>query len=143
MPSNLYLVDTSAWLFALRKGFNLAIKNRLDHLLQKNRVITTGIIKLELLGGTKTEKEFERLKMRLDSLETVETDAPVWIKAADLAFGLRRQGVTIPYTDILIASCALLSDSIVLHADNHFDLMAKHRELKVESCLKKLKLVPS
>jgi predicted nucleic acid-binding protein len=142
MPSKLYLVDTSAWLFALRKDFNPFIKSRLDHLLQRNLAITTGMIKLELLGGTKTEREFERLKMRLEALETVETDAPVWAKAANLAFGFRRQGITIPYTDILIASCALLSGSTVLHTDNHFDLMAEHSDLKVESLLKKIHLRP-
>lgn len=138
MPIKTYLVDTSSWLFALRREFNPFIRNRLDHLLQQNLVITTGIIKLELLGGTKTEREFERLKIRLESLETVETDPLVWAKAAKLAFGLRRQGLTIPYTDILIASCALHSGSTVFHADNHFDLMAEHSDLKVESLLKKL-----
>jgi hypothetical protein len=32
------------------------------------------MIELELLGGVKTEKEFERLKSRLDALYYIETD---------------------------------------------------------------------
>ena len=32
-------------------------------------------------------------------------------------------------------SAALCSKATLLHADIHFDLMAKHTELKVESCL--------
>ena len=57
MPGELVLVDTSAWLFALRKDFIPKIKDRIDLLLKDNLVLTTGIIRLELLGGITTESE--------------------------------------------------------------------------------------
>jgi predicted nucleic acid-binding protein len=106
MSNNSFLVDTSAWILALRKDFDPAVKERIDHLLKENALITTGMIKLEILGGTKTETEFQRLKRRLDALDSVETDTPLWEKSYDLAFKLRRKGITVPYTDILIAACA-------------------------------------
>ena len=133
MTNNLFLVDTSAWLLALRKNFLPKVKDRIDHLLKEDVVITTGIVKLEILGGTKTEREFQRLKTRLDALDAVETDVGLWDRAYGLAFKLRRKGVTLPYTDILIAACALNARAIILHADAHFDLISKHIELKVES----------
>jgi len=133
MTSNPFLVDTSAWLLALRKNFLPKVKDRIDHLLKEDVVITTGIVKLEILGGTKTEREFQRLKTRLDALDAVETDVELWDRAYGLAFKLRRKGVTLPYTDILIAACALNAKAIILHADAHFDLISKHIELKVES----------
>ena len=133
MPNNLFLVDTSAWLFALRRDFIPVVKDRIDHLLKENAIITTGIIKLEILGGTKTQKEFQRLKTRLDALDIVETDTALWEEAYGLAFKLRRKGITVPYTDILIAASALRTESTVVHADAHFDLMANHVRLKVES----------
>jgi predicted nucleic acid-binding protein len=133
MSNNSFLVDTSAWILALRKDFDPAVKERIDHLLKENALITTGMIKLEILGGTKTETEFQRLKRRLDALDSVETDTPLWEKSYDLAFKLRRKGITVPYTDILIAACALKLGSTVVHADAHFDLMAGHISLKVES----------
>jgi len=102
-------------------------------LLKEDVVITTGMVKLELLGGTKTKSEFQRLKVRLDALDSVETDIQLWVRAYELAFNLRRRGVTIPYTDILIAACALNAKATILHADAHFDLISKHLELKVES----------
>jgi len=102
-------------------------------LLKENVIITTGIVKLEILGGTKTQNEFERLKTRLDSLDMVETDTVLWEEAYRLSFELRRKGITVPYTDILIAACALRTESTVVHADAHFDLMAKHIGLNVES----------
>jgi predicted nucleic acid-binding protein len=131
--SDPFLIDTSAWLLALRKNFLPIAKDRIDHLLQEDVVITTGMVKLELLGGTKTKIEFQRLKARLDALDTVETDVRLWATAYELAFNLRRRGVTIPYTDILIAACALHTKAVVLHADAHFDLISEHFELKVES----------
>ena len=133
MLNNAFLVDTSAWILALRKGFVLSVKQRIDHLLKENAIITTGMVKLEILGGTKTETEFQRLKRRLDALESVKSDNSLWEKSYDLAFKLRRKGITVPYTDILIAACALKTGSTIVHADAHFDLMAGHIGLKVES----------
>jgi len=142
MPNNLFLVDTSAWILALRKDFLPGVKDRIAYLLKENAIITSGMIKLELLGGTKEEKEFQRLKIRLDALEIVETNTSLWERAYDLAFSLRRKGITVPYTYILIAASALLMDATIVHADSHFDLMGPHCSLKVESFVeatKKLK----
>ena len=133
MPSKLTLIDTSAWLFALRKDFLPEIKDRLDFLLKENLVLTSGIIRLELLAGTKTESEYDRLKTRLSALENIETDDSLWEMACDLGFKLRRKGVTIPNTDILIATCALSAGCIILHADNHFDIIAEYFNLNSES----------
>jgi predicted nucleic acid-binding protein len=139
MLNNSFLVDTSALILALRKTFVPAVKELIDRLLKENAIITTGMIKLEILGGTKTETEFQRLKRRLDALDSVETDTPLWEKSYDLAFKLRRKGITVPYTDILIAACALKTGSTVVHADAHFDLMAGHISLKVESFVPTIK----
>jgi predicted nucleic acid-binding protein len=133
------LVDTSAWIFALRKDFIPSIKNKIEVLLRNDLVLTTGIIKLELLGGTKNEKEFQRLKSSLDSLDYVPIDEIQWTKAYEIAFDLRRKGVTIPSTDILIAACALTADAVVVHADAHFDLIARHVGLKTESFMDHIK----
>jgi len=133
MPNDPVLVDTSAWLFALRKDFMPEIKDRLAVLLRENLVLTTGIIRLELLGGTRNEAEYDRLKKRLSGLVSIETDDSLWDMACEIGFKLRRKGVTVPYTDILISACALSQGCMVLHADHHFDLMAKHIRLNCES----------
>ena len=127
------LVDTSAWIFALRKNPFIKLKSRIDHLLEIDNVFTLGMIRLELLGGTRTKEEFNRLKNRLDALYEISTDAELWSSAAQLAFDLQRKGLTIPYTDILIANATIQSKAILMHADSHFDLIAEQTELKVES----------
>ena len=78
MLSKYVLIDTSAWLFALRKDYLPEIKDRVDLLLKEDLVLTTGIIRLELLAGTRTDSEYERLKNRLSSLEKIVTDESLW-----------------------------------------------------------------
>jgi len=129
----LVLIDTSAWIFALRKKPLLSLKDRVDHLLEKDIVFTFGMIRLEILGSTKTKGEFDRLKNRLEALNGIPADTELWERASELAFDLKRKGLTIPYTDILVASAAIRSKAILLHADLHFDIIASHTELKVES----------
>ena len=133
MPNDIFLIDTSAWLFALRKDFIPEVKERIDRLLRDGVVITTGIIKLEIMSGARTQYEFQRLKSRFNDLDDIKTDDSIWQKACELGFALRRKGITVPHTDILIGACALQSGSVIVHADTHFDLMTGHTGIKVES----------
>jgi predicted nucleic acid-binding protein len=127
------LIDTSAWLFALRKDYVPEIRDRVDYLLKENQIVTTGIVKLELLAGTKSKLEYTRLKNRFSSFESIETDNMLWEKTYEIGFTLRRKGVTIPFTDILIAACALSGECVLMHAHRHFEMAAKHFQLKTES----------
>ncbi len=136
MNGESFLVDTSAWILALRRNTLDVVKDRLAYLLESDAVVTVDIIKLEILGGTKTENEFKRLKTRFQALGSIPIEAAQWDGAYDLAFTLRRKGITVPYTDILIAACALSAGATVLHADAHFDMMAAHIPLRTESYVK-------
>ena len=139
MPNETFLVDTSAWIFALKKDAHPELKSRLDSLLRENAICIMGIIKLELLGGTRTQGEFSRLKRRLDALPYISIEDPsLWDLAFEMNFSFRRKGLTIPYTDILIASAAIKEDVILLHADIHFDQVAKHSKLRVESFVNRI-----
>ena len=87
MPNETFLVDTSAWIFALKKDANPELKSRLDSLLRENAICIMGIIKLELLGGTRTQREFSRLKRRLDALPYISIEDPsLWDLAFEMTF---------------------------------------------------------
>ncbi|MDP3296538.1 MAG: PIN domain nuclease [Thermodesulfovibrionia bacterium] len=133
------LIDTSAWIFALKKNFHPFVKERIDTILIESDVAINGIIGLELLGGAKTEKEYDRLKSRLDALCYIEATKSLWDNASKLAFDLKRKGINVPYTDIFIAASAIQEMTVLLHADSHFDTIAKHSDLKVESLVPRLK----
>jgi predicted nucleic acid-binding protein len=135
----MFLIDTSLWIFALRKNFHPLIKERIAALLSESDIAINGIIELELLGGVKTEKEFIRLKSRLDGLHYVEATKALWDFSSRLAFDLRRKGLNIPYTDIFIAASAIQEKATLLHADSHFDTVAEHSSLKVSSFVSHIK----
>jgi len=135
MTSNLVLVDTSAWILALERGANATARQKIDVLLSENRVAIVPMIYLELLGGVKSQGEFQRLKSRLEALQQIPLAKREWAEAAKLAFELRRKGKTFPYTDILICAAAILHKLVLLHADRHFDIMAEDVLLKVENVL--------
>ena len=129
MSNNLVLIDTSVWIPFLRKSPPLAVKDEVEHLLAEDRVAIVPMIRMELLGGTKSLKEFNRLKSRLDALHQIPIGEASWETAANLSFKLRQRGKVIPYTDILIGSAAILAHCLLLHADRHFDLMAEDTDL--------------
>lgn len=74
-------------------------------------------------------------------MDSIELDIPLWEESYDLAFKLLRQGITVPYNDILAAACALKTGSTVVHVDAHFDLIATHISLKVESFVLSIKSI--
>ena len=133
MSNNLVIIDTSVWILALRKSPLEVIKDEVQHLLAENRVAIVPMIRLELLGGTRSTDEFSRLESRLDALHRIPIDEANWEAAGQLSFRLRQRGKIIPYTDILIGAAAIISHSLLLHCDKHFDLMAEDTDLNVRS----------
>lgn len=136
MNSDLFLVDTSIWLDVLPSSRGRqSVRDRVDALLAADRVATTGMVRLELLGGTRSQREWDLLSQHLQALHQLPVSEDHWREAAQMGFHLRRLGVTIPFTDLLIGAVASASGSVLLHRDRHFDLMASHLPLQVESYL--------
>ena len=139
MSNNLVLIDTSVWILVLRKSPLVVARDEVEHLLAENRIAIVPMIRLELLGGTKSLNEFDRLKNRLDALHQIPIDEANWEAAAQLSFKLRQSGKVLPYTDILIASAAILAKCLLLHADKHFGLMAEDTDLNARSLVSVVK----
>jgi len=132
----LFLIDTSAWILGLKRNSSNQVKNIIREILDKDLPATTGIIILELLQGTRTKKEYTEILSDLSALHYFEVNKKIWEKASQLGFNLRRKGKTIPSTDLLIASIALHYDLILLHADNHFEQIQEHADLKTKNLYK-------
>ncbi len=127
---NLVLVDTSAWIcFFSRRGFE-DLKNVLSSLLDEDRAATAGPILVELIQGTRTTEEKETIKTLMRGIHWLSVSDDLWHKAAEMAFVLRRKGVTSSAIDTLIAILAIEYRCILLHKDSHFELIARHSSLK-------------
>jgi hypothetical protein len=133
-----YLIDTSAWLWALRSDAVPPIQQRLNQLLSSREAATTGMVQLEILSGMKTLTEWDELAAELRSLLQLHMRPRTWLQAARLGFGLRRRGLTLTNPDILIAAVAIENDAVLVHADAHFERIAQHSELKTESYVEHL-----
>ncbi len=133
--SELVLIDTSVWVLALRKDSPTRARLEVDQLLATARAATTELIVLELLGGTRSPREFRELKEDLESLVRLELTPRIWERAYRLNYDLRRAGLTLPTVDVLIAAIALENHCVLLHADRHFDQAARHCPLQVRSLL--------
>ena len=136
MTEGWFLIDTSAWIWALRPDGVAAIQNRVGEILAERKGATTPLVLLELLGGARDEKSYAELLAELSALRQFPINEAVWTSSYRSAFNLKRQGVTVPTTDVLIATVAQENRVTLLHADHHFDLIAAKTELVVESWVK-------
>ncbi len=119
------LIDTSAWILALRKGAAEEHKAEVDMLISQGQAAITGLVLTELLSGAKTQREFRELREGLSSLARFDPTARTWERAAEFAFELRRKGISVPTADVLIMTVAWENECSLLHADRHFELMVQ------------------
>ena len=130
MTKELVLVDTSIWIDCFDKRVDPKVKTKLETLLLEQQAVITPLIQLELLGGAPNEKEYEKLKQDLEALPQLDLVSQVWSSACRLSFQLRRSGLTIPNVDILLSALVLHYRCRLWHRDRHFELIAKHADLR-------------
>lgn len=119
MTSHSILPDTCAWIdFFNARETPLAAA--VEYLLQKGEVYTCGVVKCELIQGVKSGKEETMLVNAMQSLYYVEMTESLWLKAGRLAAILRSKGITIPFSDTLIAVIAKEKELTILTTDRHF-----------------------
>lgn len=122
------LVDTSAWIEALRPEGSEAVRREVHLAVEEGVAVFCDLVRLELWNGARGRRELKFLGALERELETLATTEDVWERARDLARECRRSGVTVPATDLLIAACAAHHGATLLHRDRHFDQILGIRE---------------
>jgi predicted nucleic acid-binding protein len=128
--NSLILVDSSLWIVALKTNCPVTIKELIGDLLEKDLVATCGLIMVEILQGTKNNKEYNMIAEEMNALHYLEANKEVLNTGAQLAYKLRRKGITIPTVDLCIASLAIYYDLSLYQSDHHFEMIAKNSSLK-------------
>jgi predicted nucleic acid-binding protein len=124
------LVDSSAWIEALRRNGDLRVKLAVEGLLEAYEAQWCSPVRLEVLGGARIE-ERARLGAQFAVIPYRPCREDDWERAVALAWRLRAKGLTVPWLDVLIASIAMY-DGIRLYAlDHHFQEIAKHSGLRL------------
>ena len=119
VAQNSVLVDTSAWVDFFR-GVR-PVSSRVRELISQERAAFCGVTLYELLQGIRSAGEGDRLRVVLESLPHIAADRDVWARAGNLSHTLRKSGVTLPMSDVVIAAAALTNDLEVLTTDDHFE----------------------
>jgi predicted nucleic acid-binding protein len=129
------LVDTSVLIDYLKGKENGAVAT-FEKILEKH--LPYGInelIYLEVLQGSRTQDEFNKLQEYLETIPfyCLTSGKESYERTARLNFNCRRDGVTVRSTiDLLIAQTAIENDLFLLHNDSDFTNMAKTiKELKL------------
>ena len=120
------LVDTSAWIVSFKKGGDQRVKEFLRQSITTGLAVTSPIIILELLQGCRSVEERDSLRIKLESLDVLPITSSSWEQAYELGFALRRKGLTVPTTDLIIAALSIENKSLLLHQDQHYERIASY-----------------
>ena len=123
------IIDTSAWIESLQPGSKKSLQRLVKDLIIQDKVLLPGIIKTELLRGTKSKKEFYQLSQMLKGLTYLAVDEDFWERLSNFSFQLFREGITVPLTDTYIALICIENQASLLHRDKHFDMIARETNL--------------
>ena len=113
------LADTSVWIEFFKKESEIG--DKLSSLLAEGSVTICGIVIFELLQGIKSDKEKSIILNAISELPYIEMNKALWEKSATLSSTLRKKGIVIPLSDILIAAISLEYDLSIFTLDKHFD----------------------
>jgi predicted nucleic acid-binding protein len=129
------LVDTSAWVEYLRATGSDAHLQVRALLADEAPMGTTDAVVMEVLAGGRDERHTAQLRRLLGRCQFLPTQGLADFEAAaSLYRRCRRGGVTVrALTDCLIAAVAIRTGTELVHADQDFDLLAQHTDLRVTS----------
>ncbi len=121
------LADTNVWIAYFRgeraKAQEQPAAEALDRLIGEDRVVLCGVVEMELYQGLR-EHERGTLEAQFTALAFFALDREDFRRAGHVLGDLRRQGVTIPSPDALIAALCLRHDLTLLENDAHFEHIA-------------------
>jgi predicted nucleic acid-binding protein len=128
MGNEVILPDTCVWIDYF-KGRDTAFVRTLSQALATSEIVTCGVVMYELFQGIRSDSEYTLVQKAFGSLRFIEMNKNLWLSAAQLSTSLRKSGVTIPASDIQIATLALQHRLTILTIDQHFkqvpDLLIK------------------
>ena len=92
-------------------------------IFSENDIAICGVIKTELLRGSKTDDEFVQIETSLESCYYLNFSERDWVALAKQFITLKENGLTVPFQDAMIAYLAIKYDCEIWTNDKHFKLM--------------------
>ena len=112
------LLDTNVIIDLLNKEDD----SRWDLLNQEDCVIC-GIVISELYSGNKSKKEEKAVELFVNSLDCLSVEESDWQKIGQLIFHFKKNGLSVPFQDAVLAYLSIKYDCKILTSDKHFPMM--------------------
>ena len=126
------LVDTCIWSKALRwKNPDLEIVEKLQDLINDDRICIIGPIRQEILSGISSQKQFKSLKKNLSSFEDIPLQAKHYEKAAEFCNICRSKGIQGSIIDFLICAVAYLENLVIFTNDIDFKNFSRYLPIEI------------
>jgi len=113
------LADTCIWIEYF-KG-SPKIKEEVEFLVHEHSLCVCGIVVYELFQGIKDQKEKEMVQSGFEAFSYLEMNRATWERAANLSRSFRNKGITLPSSDLFLASLAIENKCMIFTKDSHFD----------------------
>ena len=106
LQSEHVLIDSSIWIQYLNLS-DFPGHDSIDDLISDDTACVNGVIKAEVLLGSKSRCEFRELGDIFAGVLELPTNGHVWNLVAELAFELKLRGEMLPIPDLIIAATAI------------------------------------
>jgi predicted nucleic acid-binding protein len=124
-----YFIDSSVWVAYLRGAENEYV-DLIDELLDADGIFINRIVMTELLKGSRSLEELDRLSSALNGLKFVGGGAESAQAAGRNGFALKKKSVSVPLSDLTIATDCIDHELILIERDAHFAAIAAHLPLR-------------
>ena len=123
------LVDSSALIEYYRPNGSQRVRSAVADAIEADLVAVNGVIQVEVVAfaaATSYAKLLSDFKV-FHWLDLQETDFDF---ATEIGSFLRKEGITIPATDLIIAASAIRAAALLYHVDSHVDTVSQRTDLK-------------
>ena len=90
---------------------------------EKEDIVICGVVRAELLHGAISDSDFKNITKLLNAFVEKSFDVEDWQLLGSNLYKLRRKGLTVPFSDAIIATLAIKYDIPVWTGDKHFLLI--------------------
>ena len=123
------LLDSSALIEYYRPLGSPVVQAAVAEAIGAERAAINGIIQVEIVAFAPDEASYRKLLADFQAFHWLDLGSEEFSLATELGFRLRRQGITVPPTDLIIAASGIRVGATVYHVDGHYDMIARHSSL--------------
>jgi len=92
-------------------------------LFTEEDIVICGVVRAELLHGAVSTRDFINISTCLEVFDELNMKEEDWKMLGNHLYKLRKGGITVPFSDAIIATIALKHDIPICTGDKHFNLM--------------------